>query len=417
VKSWPPTNWAGSHVIAGRRLHQPRSLDELRAVVAGARNLRVLGTGHTFNDLPDSRGDLVSLASLPPQFELDPRGAVTVGGSARYAEVCPMLDGEGHALEALASLAHISIAGACATGTHGSGDRIRSLATAVRSMDIVTASGDLVRVDGSTHGFAGLVVSLGSIGVVTSLTLDVVPRYEVRQEVFEGASLDTVLGRFDDITAAATSVSLFTTWRDRRFHQVWCKRRVDEEARSTMAELGARPAGGPRHPIPGHDATACTTQLGIPGPWFDRLPHFRADRTPSSGRELQSEYLVGRSDGPGALAALFDAAPRFRDLVQVSEVRTVAEDDLVLSPAFGRSSVAIHFTWEPDPEGVLRAVGVVEEVLAPFDPRPHWGKLWTVPIATVRRSYPRLAEVVALRDRWDPERKFGNRFVDALLGT
>jgi alditol oxidase len=233
--------------------------------------------------------------------------------------------------------------------------------------------------------------------------------------------LEKVLDRFDDITAAAPSVSLFTTWRDRLFHQVWCKRRsgdADGEGDvSAIAELlGGIPADGPRHPIPGHDPGACTTQMGVPGSWYERLPHFRADRTPSSGVELQSEYLVARDDGPAAIAALFQASDRFAGVVQVSEVRTVAADDLWLSPAAGRPSVAIHFTWLRDPKPVLEAVAAVETVLAPFAARPHWGKVWTLPLESVRANYPRFEDFVELRDRWDPERKFANRYVDALLG-
>jgi len=283
------------------------------------------------------------------------------------------------------------------------------------------AHGELVEVRRSTTGadFSGLVVSLGALGVVTSVTLEVVPTYRVRQDVFEDVALQTVLDRFDEVTAAAESVSLFTLWRGRQFHQVWCKRRsADPHADESMiAELlGGVPASGPHHPIPGKDPDACTTQMGVPGPWYERLPHFRIDRTPSSGHELQTEYLVDRRDGPAAIAALFEASDGFADVVQVSEVRTVAADDLWLSPAAGRSSVAIHFTWFPDLQPVLDALSVVETALAPFDPRPHWGKVWTLPIESVRASYPRFTEFVELRDRWDPERKFANRYVDALLG-
>jgi xylitol oxidase len=414
------TNWAGSHEIAGGRLHEPRSLDELRELVASQDRLRVLGTGHTFNDLPDSRGDLVSLAAMPRRFELDASGTVTVDAATRYADLAEPLDEAGLALEAMASLGHISVAGACATGTHGSGDRARSLAAGVAGLEIVTADGALVEVGRTSASgeLAGTVVSLGAIGVVTSVVLAVVPRFDVRQHVFEDVSLDTVVDRFDEITSLAYSVSLFTVWQDRRFHQVWCKERLDEAgAPSPMQDLlGGRPADRPHHPIPGHDPSACTSQLGVPGPWHERLPHFRADRTPSSGHELQSEYLIDRADGPAALAALFDVSGAISPVAYVSEVRTVAPDDLWLSPSSGRPSVAIHFTWHPDLPAVLEAVGVVERALAPFDPRPHWGKLWTLPIDTVRASYDRIEAFAELRDRWDPNRTFANRYVDALLG-
>ena len=414
----PRTNWAGSHHIAGRRVHRPRSFDELRALVSGQRPLRVLGTGHTFNDLADSRGDLISLGAMPRRFEPHPDGTVTVDGAMRYGDLCEPLDRAGWALEAMASLAHISVAGACATGTHGSGDRTTSLAAAVSGLEIVTGGGEVVRlqrpVDAAT--LAGAVGSLGALGVVTAITLDVVPRYQVQQTVTEDVALDRVLDRFDDVTAAARSVSLFTTWQDRRFHQVWAKQREGDAPSRVAALLGGREADGPRHPIPGHDPTACTTQGEIAGAWYERLPHFRADRTPSSGQELQSEYLVDRRLGPAALVALFDASRGFAPAVQVSEVRTVAADGLWLSPASGRASVAIHFTWHPDARAVRDAMSVVEKALAPFDPRPHWGKLWSLPVEEVRASYGRLADFAALREQWDPEHRFSNRYVDALLG-
>jgi alditol oxidase len=424
--AFPRTNWAGSHEIAGGRLHEPRSLDELRELVAGQDRLRVLGTGHTFNDLPDSRGDLVSLAGMPPRFELGAAGTVTVDAATRYADLSEPLDAAGLALEAMASLGHISVAGACATGTHGSGDGAKSLAAAVAGLEIVTADGTLVEVSRSRvpDELAGAVVSLGAIGVVTSVMLDVVPRFAVRQRVFEDVPLDTVIERFDEITSLAYSVSLFTVWQDRRFHQVWCKERLDagadwnsDAADAVMGDvLGGRPADGPRHPIPGYDASACTSQLGVPGSWFERLPHFRADRTPSSGHELQSEYLIDRTDAPAALAALFDLSSAIAPVAYVSEVRTIAPDDLWLSPSSGRPSAAIHFTWSPDLPGVLDALSAVEHALAPFDPRPHWGKLWTLPVDAVRASYGRMDAFAELRNRWDPNRTFANRYVDALLG-
>ncbi|MFL5648326.1 MAG: D-arabinono-1,4-lactone oxidase [Chloroflexota bacterium] len=411
------TNWAGNHVIAGRRVHEPRSLPELQEVVSSGQHLRVMGTGHTFNDLPDSRGDLISLSRMPRRFEVGD-GTVTVDAAVRYGDLCEPLDRAGFALEALASLGHICVAGASATGTHGSGDRTKCLPAAVAALEIVTAHGELVEVRRSEAGgdLPGIVVALGAAGVVTSVTLDVVPGYEVRQDVYEDIPLDTVLSRFDDITSAADSVSLFTLWQDRRFHQVWCKRRSAEADQAAMvALLGGVPADGPRHPIPGHDPDACTTQMGVPGPWHERLPHFRTDRTPSSGEELQSEYLVHRRDGPAAVAALFESSERFARVVQVSEVRTVAADDLWLSPSTERPSVAIHFTWFPEVGPVLEAVAAVEAVLAPFDPRPHWGKIWTLPVESVRASYPKFEDFRQLCDRWDPQRKFANRYVDALL--
>jgi xylitol oxidase len=417
-------NWAGTHAIAAERIHEPRSVEELQSLVAGSSRIRALGTGHTFNDLPDGPGDLVSLASLPRRVSVDPGGTVTVDAGARYSGVVAAIDQAGFALEAMASLPHITVAGACATGTHGSGDRTRSLSGAVAGLDLVAASGELVRIDRSTPGdeLAGLVVGLGAFGVVTAVLLDAVPAYRMRQDVIEDVALDAVLERFDEVTSTADSVSLFTVWQGRTFHQAWCKRRVadgDDGSAAVAASLalfGGRPADRPLHPIPAVDAGACTAQLGAIGPWHERLPHFRADRTPSSGHELQSEFLVDRRHAPAAISALFAAADRFAAPVQVSEVRTIAADRLWLGTASGRDSVALHFTWVPDRTAVLPALAAVEAVLAPFDPRPHWGKLWTLPVDAVRASYPRWGDAARLRERWDPDRVFANPYVDALLG-
>jgi len=366
----------------------------------------------------------VSLDGLPPVIDLDPAGsAVRVAAAVRYAALAPRLHAAGRALANLGSLPHISIAGACATATHGSGDNNGSLATAVRAIELVTAEGDLVTVERSTDGFDGVVVSLGALGVVTGLTLATVAAFDVRQYVYEDLPFDGLDGR---ILGAAYSVSLFTTWAGPRFEQVWLKHRVNPQpvnpltAGPLTAEPdppwpGARVATGQRHPIPGQPAAGCTGQLGAPGPWHERLPHFRPGFVPSSGDELQSEHFVPRADLIAALAALDGIREMIAPVVQVSEIRTVAADGLWLSPCYRRDSATIHFTWRPEPAAVRAAVAAVEDRLAPFDARPHWGKLFGSRGELAIGRYERLADFRRLLDRFDPAGKFGNPFVDRLV--
>src|SRR5690606_4487425 len=319
-----------------------------------------------------------------------------------YARLATELHAAGFALANLASLPHISVAGSVATGTHGSGPGNQSLSAAVRALELVTADGSLVTLERGHDDFPGAVVALGALGVVTALTLDLVPAFELRQYVREDVPDDAPL---DEVMADGYSVSLFTDYRATR---AWIKRR-DELPGGDWH--GARPADGPRHPVPGMPAESCTAQLGVPGPWHERLPHFRPDAPPSSaGNELQSEWLLDRADGAAALRELRAAGDRIRPVLQISEVRTIAADDLWLSPSYGRDSVAFHFTWVKDPEAVLPVIKLVEDVLAPFGPRPHWGKLFSR-----RPAVPdRFRDLVR---RYDPDGVFANAFTRTLLET
>ncbi|MFC5665272.1 FAD-binding protein [Kitasatospora misakiensis] len=414
------SNWAGNITFGAERFHEPGSIAELRRIVADSRSLRVLGTGHSFNAIADTAGDLVSVAGLPRAVELDERaGTVTVSAGMRYGELVEELDRAGFALHNLGSLPHISVAGACATGTHGSGVANGCLATAVRAVELVTADGALVTIERGEAHFPGSVVALGALGVVTRLTLDVVPAFEVRQWVYEGLPTAVLRERFDEIMAAAYSVSLFTSWQADRIDQVWLKRRGgDPGAPGTWqgsdapaAWHGAALADGPRHPVPGCPPEPCTTQLGVSGRWHTRLPHFRLDFTPSSGAELQSEYFVARADAVAAFDALDAVRERIAPVLQIGEIRTVAADGLWLSPAYERDCVAFHFTWHPDAAAVADVLKAVEEALSPFAARPHWGKVFSTAPEVIRASYPRWEDFRGLLGEFDPAGKFRNEFL------
>jgi xylitol oxidase len=412
------TNWAGNVTFTATRLHRPASVDELRRLVADSPRVRVLGTAHSFNRIADTDGVLLSVAGLPPSVEVAPDGrGVTVAAGVRLGDLATRLHAEGYALANLPSLPHISVAGAVATGTHGSGVGNRNLATAVSAVRLVTADGEVRTVRrGEDESFDGAVVALGALGVVTSLTLDIVPTFEVRQYVYDGVPLDRLVERLDEVLSAGYSVSLFTDWAGERVNQVWVKHRVGDPAGSPEGPwLGGTLADGPRHPVPGMSAAYATAQQGRPGPWHERLPHFRLEFTPSSGEELQTEYFVAREQAAEAIAALAGIRDQIAPVLQICEIRTIAADGLWLSPQYRRDSVGLHFTWVPDIAAVAPVAGQIERLLEPFAPRPHWGKVFTMAPATVRSRYERHADFVRLAHRFDPAGKFRNDFVAPYL--
>ncbi|MEV8228978.1 FAD-binding protein [Streptomyces sp. NPDC079167] len=408
------TNWAGNITFGAERLHTPTSVAGLQDLVSAGTAVRALGTGHSFNTVADTDGALISVAGLPRSIEIDREArTATVSAGLRFGELTGTLHRNGFALHNLGSLPHISVAGACATGTHGSGVGNRSLPGAVRALELVTADGGILSLERGDADFDGAVVSLGALGVVTRLTLDLVPAFDIQQWVYEGLPQEQLLGRFDEVMSEAYSVSLFTGWHGGPIDQVWLKRRVGDDGPRTAPSrwLGATLAQGARHPVPGVAAEHCTEQQGVPGPWHARLPHFRLEFTPSNGEELQSEYFVARHDAVAAYEALDRIRQQFAPLLQIGEIRTVAADDLWLSPAQGRDSVAFHFTWVPDTAAVTPVLGAIEEALAPFGARPHWGKVFTTPPAALRELYGHYADFERLTERLDPSGTFRNDFL------
>jgi alditol oxidase len=400
----PERNWAGSYTYRAHTIHRPTTVEVLQQIVAAAPRIRVLGSRHTFSAITDA-DELVSLDGLPPEVVVGD-GSVSFGAALRYGELAPILEAEGLALHNLASLPHISVAGAVATATHGSGDRNGNLATAVTALELVTSTGEVIRAARGDPDFDGLVVGLGALGAVTRITLAVEPAYEVRQRVFEDLAWDTLYDHFDAITARGYSVSVFTLWGDAS--SVWIKSRDGDP----QDLLGARPAPADHHPIPGIDPVNATAQLGVPGPWWDRLPHFRMGFTPSVGEELQSEYLIPRRHAVPAIEAVRALAAEIQPVLQVSEIRTIAADQLWMSPQYGRDTIGIHFTWTREPEAVERVLAKLEPALAPYDARPHWGKLFRAGPGTL---YKRRDDFVRLAERLDPRGAFRNAWLTSAL--
>ena len=413
------TNWSGNLRYSTSSLTSASSVAQVQEFVKQHDHLRVLGTRHCFNNIADSTAHLLSLREMHEVVTLDEAArTVTVGAGASYGQLCPYLYQHGFALHNLASLPHISVAGACATATHGSGVTNGNLATAVTALDIVTASGELLHVsrDHDADLFHGCVVNLGALGAVTQVTLAVQPTFDMRQDVYLDMPMAQVADHFEAIVSAGYSVSLFTDWQHGNVNEVWIKRRLDQGAITAAPEFyGARAATKNVHPIVELSAENCTEQLGVPGPWYDRLPHFRMGFTPSSGKELQSEFFVPRHNAVEAIAAVERLRDAVSPLLMITELRTIAADDLWMSTAYKRDSLAIHFTWKPEWESVRKVLPMIERELAPFDVRPHWGKLFTLAPATLRSRYERMDDFKQLVAKYDPHAKFRNEFLTTNL--
>ena len=404
-------NWAGNVTFAARTLALPKSIAELQDLVRAAQKVRVLGSGHSFNRIADTDDTLILLRELPRRVEIDAAArTVTVDGGATYADMAPALHAAGFALANVASLPNITVAGAVATATHGSGDRNQNLSAAVSALKLVTASGDILSFRRGDADFEGAVVNLGALGVMAELTLDIVPSFDVRQTVYLELPVATVIDNFDALTTHAYSVSHFARWQGDSMDQVWVKALAS--AGEPAADLnGALPATVACHPIPGLDGSPCTGQFGVPGPWHERLFHFAIGNTASAGAELQSEFFVSRADAPAAIAALHEAQDGFSAALFISEIRSVAADTLWLSSAYRQETIGFHFTWRPEWDRTITAVKVVEAALAPFNPRPHWAKLFTLPPREVQSRYPQMSAFRNLANHLDPDCKFRNNFV------
>lgn len=409
------SNWAGNQAYTAAAVLRPTTVEQLAGMVVDAPRIKPLGTRHCFNDVADSPGGVqVDVSGIDCPIEIDSdAGTVTVGAATRYGDLAEPLDAAGYALANLASLPHCTVAGSVATATHGSGQHNQNLAAAVAGLEMVTAAGEVRTFTRGSNEFPGVVVGLGALGVVTKVTLDVVPSYQVRQQVFDHLPWDAALDCFDEIQDAAYSVSLFTNWVGDTVDQVWLKN-IEGQSELRSDFYGASAADGPRHPVPGMATENTTAQLGAPGPWYDRIPHFRLQFTPSAGDELQTEYFVPRRDAVAALRELRGLAGLVAPLLFVSEIRTVAGDDLWLSMAEGGDRVGLHFTWQPRQAEVEAVLPVIEEVLGQFGARPHWGKLF-LGGEWLGDRYPRMGDFRALAGELDPSGKFRNPFLERTV--
>ncbi len=410
-------NWAGNITYSTDNVFYPTSVQEIQQLVKAHNKIKALGTRHCFNTIADSKDNLLSLRDLNKFVTLDADAkTVTVEGGMKYGELAPILDAKGFALHNLASLPHISVAGAITTATHGSGVKNGNLSTAVTALEMVTASGDVVQLSKDKDGekFYAAVVGLGAIGVITKVTLVIQPAYIMRQYVYENMPLPQLKEHFDEIVSAGYSVSLFHDWETENINEVWIKSRVDDASNSTSKPdfFGATPATKNMHPIAALSAENCTEQMGVPGPWYERLPHFKMGFTPSSGKELQAEYFVPHQHAVEAILAIQKMGKAIGPHLFITEIRTIAADNLWMSPCYKQDSATIHFTWKQEIDAVNKLLPLIEKELSPFNAKPHWGKLFTMSPAVLDSRYEKYADFKKMIKEYDPTGKFRNRFID-----
>ncbi len=410
-------NWAGNLSYSAAAVLEPATVDELQGMVAGWPRVRALGTRHSFIDIADTPGALISLSRMDPDIRIDPTAmTASVTGGTRYGVLMRELEVQGFALHNTGSLPHISVAGATATGTHGSGDGNGILSTAISAVELVTADGSLVTIDRSSDELSALAVGLGAFGIITRITVEIQPSYLVRQDVYRDAPWETVLGRLDEVMASAYSVSLLADFSSPTVMQVWLKTRLGDGEHPEVAPtlFGATWYDDSEETAPEN----VNPRASVPGPWSERMPHFRLEGQPSNaGDELQTEYYVAREHGVQALEVLRTLGAQISPHLGIAEIRTAAADSLWLSPAYERDVLCIGFTWAKHPVEVAALLPVIEEALAPFAPRPHWGKLFHFGADVIGQRFPRLPDFMAVRKRYDPDQKFWNPFLERTLGA
>jgi alditol oxidase len=417
------SNWAGNVRFSTDNIVNPRSIENLQDNIKDYKKIRTLGTKHSFNNIADTNDCFIGTMFLNNMLSIDFKQLeIKTQAGIKYGELAPYLEKNGYALHNLASLPHISVGGACATATHGSGIKNGNLASAVNALEIVDAKGEIVELIKEHDGerFNAAVVSLGMLGPVVTITLAIEPTYEIKQDVYQNMPMDILEQHFVEIMSAGYSVSLFTDWQKKNINEVWIKSKVKVVlGKKTEIEFNAKPeyfgaklATKNLHPIAALGAENCTEQMGVAGAWLDRLPHFKMGFTPSSGKELQSEFFIDIKDAYAAIMAIEKLSTKIGPLLMISEIRTVAADNLWLSTAYKRDSVAIHFTWKQDIDAVMALLPEIEAILEPFDYRPHWGKIFTMNPKKLQKRYEKMDAFKAFVKEFDPEGKFRNEFID-----
>jgi xylitol oxidase len=415
-------NWAGNFTFSTDRVFYPETLEQVLEMVIKHKRIKVLGTRHCFNRIADSTDNLLSMKHFNKIISLDEKaGTVTVESGIKYGELAPYLEARGYALHNLASLPHITVMGACTTATHGSGIHNGNLSTAITAIEMVKADGTVLHLNSQQNGedFYAAVVGLGALGVITKVTLQLVPSFTIRQDVYEQLPMDQLENHFDEIVSAGYSVSLFTDWQSNFINEVWVKSKTGPGSSFNLQNnfFGAKAANRNIHPIISLGAENCTEQMGVPGPWYERLPHFKMGFTPSSGKELQSEYFVPKEHAINAIKAVASLGSKVTPHLMITEIRTIAADNFWMSPCYKQDCVTIHFTLQQDIPEVNALLTVIEKVLEPFNPKPHWGKLFNFSARQLHARYPKMDAFVSKCREYDPKGKFRNQFLaDHLMG-
>jgi xylitol oxidase len=413
-------NWAGNINYTSHKVYHPGSVEEVQQIVKSNNKLKCLGSKHSFSTIADTDGFFVATDNLKSVLKLDEKNkSVIIEPGIAYGDLSVYLQQRGYALHNLASLPHISVAGACATATHGSGVKNGNLSSAVNAVEFIDGSGNLQSLSRSHDRdiFNGVVVHLGALGVVTKLSLDILPTFNMSQVVYRHLPIENLKQSFSDIMSAGYSVSLFTNWTEDKINQVWIKS-VQNASGATASSpdfYGASLSQVDMHPVDTQSAETCTFQRGVVAPWFEILPHFKMGFKPSTGKELQSEFFVSKDAGFAAVEAMQALGKQISSHLFVSEIRSVKADELWMSPAYQKDCITIHTTWHQDDKVITELIPLVQKALQPFDPVPHWAKLSSLPPATLRKAYPRMNDFRELCKRFDPQKKFANKYLDEFV--
>lgn len=412
------TNWAGNLQYSTDDLFVPETVAELQEFISKHEKAKALGTTHCFNTIADSKYYQISSSKFNKIISLDKtNNIISVGAGIKYGEFCKYLDENGFALYNLASLPHISVAGACATATHGSGIKNGCLASSAVALEMVNGKGELIKLNKKENPkeFNLAIVGLGAFGIVTQISLKVQPTFKMNQVVYQNLSMEVLKDNFEEIMSSGYSVSLFTDWKNKNVSEVWIKDKSVAGKKAAKTFFGATLATKNLHPIESLDAINCTEQLGVDGPWYERMPHFKMGFTPSSGKELQSEYFVAIENAYEAFMAVEALNEKVSPHLFITEIRTIAADDLPMSPFYKKTCLAIHFTWKQEVDAVMALLPEIEKALNPFGVRPHWGKLFTIDSKILQDRIEGLADFKNLMTQHDPKGIFRNDFIDQNL--
>lgn len=410
-------NWVGNLQYNSKKYFQPERVGQIQELVKNSKRIKTLGSRHCFNSIADCDETHLSLAKMNKMLAIDENEmTVTIEGGAQYSDFCVELNEAGFALPNLASLANISVVGACATATHGSGVNNQSLASSISEIELVDGNGGIITLSRQKDAekFNGVVVNIGAIGIVTKLKLDIEKSFQVRQDLFENLSIEQLAENFDEITSSGYSVSLFTNFQ-KSIRVMNIKRRIDENISDLPKEFFGATAAKESINSRGIPDTNRSPQMGVSGCWFECLPHFKFSKQLIQGEEIQSEYYVERKNAVEAILALEEISNIIFPQIIVAEIRSIKADNHWLSPFYRGDSVGIHFSWKLNEREVMKILPEIEKVLAPYKPIPHWGKLFTISREELHAYYPKMSEFIGLCEEFDPNGKFRNEYLNKYI--
>uniref|UniRef100_A0A915D0Y3 FAD-binding PCMH-type domain-containing protein n=1 Tax=Ditylenchus dipsaci TaxID=166011 RepID=A0A915D0Y3_9BILA len=417
----PLLNWGGNFNFSTQDIKYPTTTAGVQQLVKECKGkIRPVGTRHSFSEIANTNDTLICLVHMNLILSVDPSvPSVTVQAGITYTDLIPFLQSIGLAIPMMASLGEISIAGAINTAVHGSGAGIGNLATQVLGLQMVLADGSVVQYSKGQNDteLAAATVGLGALGIVTQVTLQAQPTYNLAINVFENMDMSVLDTQLYNITHSGYAINMWSTFGTPGvLDQVWITTKVDSNgvnAYGNVSQLyGAPAATAQSSPIAALPPTYVVPQMGIVGPYYERLTDYDLGLSGQEGQQTQSEYYVDFDDFVPALKALQTLSAEINAVVYVALFRITEKDELWMSPQYKKTTMAIHFSWQPKLDQVMALLPKIEAALAPFNPIPHWGKLYTLKpeqYLPLLPKYPEWREQVELHD---PTHKFRNKWLE-----